>query len=253
MPSKIEWLTGRDGSKGETINVITGCRPISEGCTNCFAKKMTRRLNAMGVEKYADGFDKVRFHPEELAKIDKFKKPRKIFLCSMSDIFHEDVDGGWLLQIKEAIVANPQHVFFLLTKRPDNAVKHGIKWPSNVWMGVTVENQDNLWRIEELRRIDAENLFISFEPLLGPIDIEDGDLRGISWAIIGAETGTGARPMKAEWFHKIYRHCWHYGKAFFFKKWGPKGKFTIEQESQMNLAAFKSKWAPTEYPEGMPI
>lgn len=202
--SKIEWTD-------ETLNCVTGCTQISPGCKNCYAKKMTKRLKSMGHKKYKSGFDVVRVHPQAWNVVSKWKKPRRVFVNSMSDTFHEEV-GWWFIQYMfEQMNRHPQHTFMLLTKRSErmeDILNHhglGIKFTPNIWMGVSVETIDYLYRIEHLKQIDAKVRFISFEPLLGPVGMLD--LEGIHWVIIGGESGPHARPMNEYSVMNIIGQC----------------------------------------------
>ncbi|MEA1946957.1 MAG: phage Gp37/Gp68 family protein, partial [Thermodesulfobacteriota bacterium] len=185
--SKIEWTD-------TTWNPVTGCTKISPGCQNCYAERMSYRLQAMGQPNYADGF-KVKTHKNVLSLPLKWKKPRTIFVNSMSDLFHEDVPASFVSKVFEVMSRVTRHTFQVLTKRSENlrGLSHSLPWPENVWTGVTVENCDYLHRIDDLRVTPARIKFVSFEPLLG--SIPDIDFTGIDWIIVGGESGPGARPM----------------------------------------------------------
>lgn len=208
MTSKIEWTN-------ETWNVITGCTQFSAGCANCFAKRMTTRLKAMGQDKYKDGFNKVVFHPEEL-KRNFGKKPRMIFVNSMSDTFHVSVEDWQIQAILDACKQHPQHIFQILTKRATRI--NDFKYPDNVWLGVTVEAQDYKNRISYLKDTNAKVKFLSCEPLLS--DLGELDLSGIDWVIAGGESGQHARPMHPDWVRNIQKQCEKQNVPFFFKQWG---------------------------------
>ena len=210
--SAIEWTEA-------TWNPVTGCTKISSGCKNCYAERMTHRLKAMGQSNYAFGF-KVKTHKKVLALPLRWKKSRRVFVNSMSDLFHEKVPANFILDVFRIMRMTPQHTFQVLTKRSENLRKLDqiISWPDNVWMGVTVENNDCLFRIEDLRNTEAKIKFISFEPLLGRIS--KVDLHGIDWVIVGGESGPKARPMSPFWVEKIRDLCLKAEIPFFFKQWG---------------------------------
>jgi protein gp37 len=230
--SKIEWTD-------RTWNLVTGCTKISPGCKNCYAERMTRRLQAMGQKKYAAGFDKVVCHHEVLQEPLKWRKPSKIFVCSMSDLFHKDVPFTFIMEAVRVMAAAGAngHIFQVLTKRPDIAVEFfewwGGKLPSNVWFGTTVENQDQDWRIHELLKIPATVRFLSIEPMIGPVDLDrrewmepaDCKIPGdttpqIDWVIVGGESGPGARSIHLDWVRTIRDQCESAGVPFMFKQWG---------------------------------
>jgi protein gp37 len=210
--SAIEWTEA-------TWNPVTGCTKISSGCKNCYAERMARRLQAMGQLNYASGF-KVKTHKKALALPLRWKKSRRVFVNSMSDLFHEKVPVNFILDVFRIMRMAPQHTFQVLTKRSENLRKlnQTIIWPDNVWMGVTVESIDYLFRIEDLRNTAAKLKFISFEPLLGRIS--EVDLRGIDWVIVGGESGPKARPMSPCWVEEIRDLCVKAEIPFFFKQWG---------------------------------
>jgi len=210
--SKIEWTES-------TWNPITGCTKISEGCLNCYAERMALRLQAMGQQNYKDGF-KVRWHEKMLKTPLTWKKSRMIFVNSMSDLFHEEVPASFVNKIISTIKEANWHVFQALTKRSKRLVEfsESIKWPSNLWLGVTVESKNHLERIEDLKSIKAKCKFISFEPLL--TEIPPINLEGIDWVIVGGESGPGAREMKREWVLEIKEMCEEKKIPFFFKQWG---------------------------------
>lgn len=206
--SKIGWTN-------ETWNPVTGCTKYSEGCQNCYAERMTKRLAAMGQEKYKNGFNKVVFHQEELNR-DFGGKSKMIFVNSMSDTFHADISKIRIGRILEYCSFNKQHIFQILTKRAERLPD--FEYPFNVWLGVTVEMAKYKNRIEYLKRTNANIKFLSCEPLLG--DLGDLDLEGIDWVIVGGESGKNARPMHPDWVRNIQRQCKEQGVSFFFKQWG---------------------------------
>jgi protein gp37 len=210
--SAIEWTQA-------TWNPVTGCTKISTGCQNCYAERMALRLRAMGQPHYADGF-KVRTHPSALELPRKWKKSRMIFVNSMSDLFHEDVPISFIIDIFKIMEGQPQHTFQILTKRSKNLrqICGELPWPENVWMGVTVESDEYLDRINDLRATPAKIKFLSLEPLLGPIP--QLDLTNIDWVIVGGESGPKARPMKQAWVRNVRDKCLDAQVPFFFKQWG---------------------------------
>ena len=202
-----------------TWNPVTGCTKISPGCANCYAERMTKRLTAMGAARYRDGFE-LRVHEDALTAPLSWKSPRKVFVNSMSDLFHKDVSLPFIQRAFEIMARCPQHQFQILTKRAARLreVASALNWTPNIWMGVSVEDQKRAKRAEELRRVPAHVRFLSVEPLLGPIN--ELPLDGIHWVIVGGESGPGARPMNPEWVDNILRQCRAHGVAFFFKQWG---------------------------------
>lgn len=216
--STIEWTE-------MTWNPTTGCNKISAGCKFCYAEVMSRRLKAMGVEKYDQGF-KIRTHEHELETPYKWKKPRVVFVNSMSDLFHEAVPIDFIQRVFRVMKDNPQHVFQVLTKRADVLNyydKEGwLDWSHNIWMGVSVENQKVVNRIDLLRETNARVKFLSCEPLIGPLP--NMNLKGIDWVIVGGESGRKPRPMKPEWVSDIKDQCLNADVAFFFKQWGGTNK-----------------------------
>ena len=217
MPTKIEWTD-------ETWNPITGCTKISDGCKNCYAERMSKRLaGRFGYPK--DNPFKVTFHKDKI-DVNMFRPGKRVFVCSMSDIFHDDVKPEWQCDIWDVMNAHKDNIFLLLTKRPENAPTHESWWPSNIWLGVTVESNKYAHRIETLLQIPAAVRFVSHEPALGKLDLFY-KLSGIGkaaafpdWLITGGESGPGARPMHPD----IPRHdrdqCEAAGVPYFFKQWG---------------------------------
>ncbi|OHB63106.1 MAG: hypothetical protein A2Y76_04905 [Planctomycetes bacterium RBG_13_60_9] len=210
--SKIEWTEC-------TWNPVTGCTKISPGCLNCYAERMARRLRAMGQPNYRNGF-RLTLHPQTLELPLRWRRPRMIFVNSMSDLFHQDVPLDFILKVFDVMQRTSQHRFQILTKRSDRLAELSprLPWPDNVWMGVTVENNDYTFRIEDLKRTGASVKFISFEPLLAPIP--HIALDSIDWAIVGGESGPGARPMRHDWVADIRDRCLAENIPFFFKQWG---------------------------------
>jgi protein gp37 len=210
--SKIEWTES-------TWNPVTGCSKISSGCLNCYAERMAKRLKAMGQPNYVDGF-KVTQHEHVINYPLEIKKPQVIFVNSMSDLFHEEVTEEFIHKIFAVMKEAHWHTFQVLTKRSKRLKQlgHKLEWPKNVWMGVSVEDDENTFRIDDLRKIPAELKFLSLEPLIGPIP--DLDLTNINWVIAGGESGPGSRPLKEEWVLQVKDQCREQQVPFFFKQWG---------------------------------
>lgn len=210
--TKIEWTEC-------SWNPITGCTKISDGCAHCYAATLTRRLVAMHNPRYKNGFN-VTVHEDLIELPKKWKTPRKIFVNSMSDIFHESVPDDIILRIFATMNACPQHIFQVLTKRPERLAQLNdrINWTPNIWMGVTIENKKYLYRADLLRKCDAKLRFISAEPLIG--EINDINLEQIDWIIVGGESGSQARPMDISWVRTLRDKAQTENVAFFFKQWG---------------------------------
>ena len=210
--SRIEWTES-------SWNPVTGCTKASPGCAHCYAERMTRRLKAMGQPSYANGF-RVTVHPHLVGLPSAWKQPQMIFVNSMSDLFHEKVPAAFIQRVLAATRSAHWHTFQVLTKRSERLLELDgeIEWPDNVWMGVSVENEDYAYRVDDLRATHAKVKFLSLEPLLGPLD--DLNLEGIDWVIVGGESGPGARPMDAAWVRGIRDRCLKSGVPFFFKQWG---------------------------------
>lgn len=206
-----------------TWNPTTGCSKVSEGCKNCYAELMSKRLKAMGVKKYCDGF-KVRLHPDTLQIPYTWKSSKNVFVDSMSDLFHEDIPLDYIKQVFNVMIDNPHHVFQILTKRAErlSEVQNQLKWTHNIWMGVTVESSQYVQRIDLLRMTNAKIKFLSCEPLLSALP--NLNLEGIDWVIVGGESGIRARIMKPDWVEDIHKQCENLGVSFFFKQWGGKRK-----------------------------
>lgn len=216
--SSIEWTE-------MTWNPVTGCDKISAGCKFCYAEVMAKRLKAMGVEKYQNEF-KLTIHEDELATPYTWKKSKVVFVNSMSDLFHKDVPIEFIQKVFRVMKDNPQHVFQVLTKRADVLLyydKEGwLDWSHNIWMGVSVENEKAMKRIDLLRQSNARTKFLSCEPLIGPLP--KLNLKNIDWVIVGGESGRKPRPMKKEWVLDIKQQCEKKDVAFFFKQWGGTNK-----------------------------
>jgi len=244
--TQIEWTDA-------TWNPVAGCTIVSAGCTNCYAMEMARRLEAMGVAKYV-GLTRrsgqraiwngvVREDPASLDIPTSWKKPRKIFVNSMSDLFHEGVSDAFIGRVWDVMRHTPHHSYQILTKRPDRmasvvANQIGEVLP-NVWLGTSVENADVVERIDHLRRVPASIRFISFEPLIGPVG--PTDLTDIHWAIVGGESGKSARPIREEWIDEIYEQCSVYSCAFFFKQWGTWGKDNKRRSKKANGREYRGR------------
>lgn len=214
--SSIEWTEA-------TWNPVTGCTKISAGCKHCYAERMAKRLKAMGVPQYRNGF-KVTLQPQALDLPKKWKKPRTIFVNSMSDLFHKSVPLSFIRQIFDVMAECDHHVFQVLTKRPERAAKlaDSLPWPGNVWLGTSVEDERVLDRVVSLRSVPAATRFLSLEPLLGPLP--NLELNEIDWVIVGGESGPKSRPIEENWVLDIRDQCAAANVAFFFKQWGGRNK-----------------------------
>jgi protein gp37 len=216
LKSGIEWTES-------TWNPVTGCTKISQGCKFCYAERMAKRLQAIGQPNYRDGF-RLTLQPQMLELPLRWNRPQTIFVNSMSDLFHQDVPIDYVRRVFDVMQRAHWHRFQVLTKRADRLAELGptLEWPANVWMGVSVENADHVDRIDHLRTTDARVKFLSLEPLLGPL--ENLELQGIDWAIVGGESGPKARPIEEDWILDIRDQCHREGVAFFFKQWGGTNK-----------------------------
>ena len=210
--SAIEWTES-------TWNPLTGCTKVSPGCKHCYAERMANRLQAMGLEKYRNGFS-LTLHPDVLDEPLQWTKPQMIFVNSMSDLFHKDIPLEFIQQIFAVMRQAYWHTFQVLTKRAERLLEldSALVWPSNVWMGVSVENYDYIDRVHFLRQTHAQTKFLSCEPLLNALP--NLPLKGIQWVIVGGESGPGARPVKREWITDIRDQCLRADVPFFFKQWG---------------------------------
>ncbi len=210
--STIEWT-------GSTWNPVTGCTKVSPGCKHCYAERMALRLQAMGQSNYADGFN-LTLQPQAVDLPLRWKRPQRIFVNSMSDLFHKDVPLPFIQQVFDVMGRAHWHQFQILTKRAErlSEIAPQLQWRPNIWMGVSVERQDYTFRIDHLRQTGAHVKFLSLEPLLGPLPRLN--LTGIDWAIVGGESGPGARPMNPDWVTNIRDQCQNADVAFFFKQWG---------------------------------
>lgn len=244
--TNIEWTD-------TTWNPVAGCSIMSAGCTNCYAMQMARRLEAMGVEKYA-GLTRRSGHRtiwNNTVKLDemalniprKWRKPRNVFVNSMSDLFHDKVSDEFILDVWQVMAETPQHNYQILTKRPDrmakviaNKVKNVLP---NVWLGTSVESSEVVSRIEELRNVPAAIRFISFEPLIGSVG--QISLDDVHWAIVGGESGSSARPIQENWIDEIYQLCREYDTAFFFKQWGTWGADNKKRSKKANGRKYRGQ------------
>ena len=244
--TEIEWTDA-------TWNPVAGCSIKSAGCKNCYAMQMARRLDAMGIDKYKNLVKKNTKNPvwngvvrEDRASLIipyQWKKPRKIFVNSMSDLFHDKVSDKFIRDVWKVMEETPQHNYQILTKRPERMleiVKKEIKHVlPNVWLGTSVEDKRVISRITHLRKTPAAIRFISFEPLIGSVG--KVNLRNIHWAIVGGESGHNARPIKEEWIDEIYGQCHTYDTAFFFKQWGTWGKDNKKRSKKANGREYKGR------------
>ena len=225
--TSIEWTDA-------TWNPVAGCTILTAGCTNCYAMRMAARLEAMGMEKYrgltrksggrAKWTGKIHLDRNSLWIPATWSKPRRVFVNSMSDLFHSDVPPNFIANVWKVMAETPRHTYQILTKRPDRMVEivPGLPKLPNVWLGTSVEDGRVLHRIDELRRVPAAIRFISFEPLIG--SVAGASLKDIHWAIVGGESGPKSRYMDTAWVEEIERMCRSAGTAFFFKQWGGRNK-----------------------------
>ncbi len=227
--TSIEWTDA-------TWNPVAGCTVLTAGCTNCYAMRMAARLEAMGTEKYRGltrksggrtvWTGKIRLDAKSLDAPRAWSKPRKVFVNSMSDLFHDDVPIEFIARVWDVMKDTPRHTYQILTKRPERMAevlaKPQFEILSNVWLGASVEDDRVLYRLDAIRGVPAAIRFVSLEPLIG--SVAQGDLTGIHWAIVGGESGPRAREMKPEWVDEIEAMCRRSGTAFFFKQWGGKNK-----------------------------
>lgn len=216
--STIEWTE-------VTWNPVTGCYKISQGCKHCYAERMAGRLKAMGSARYTNGFEPT-LHWDLVDQPRRWKKPRTVFVNSMSDLFQVDVPLEFIAAVFKTMAETPQHTYQVLTKRSDRLLELApfLPWPANVWMGVSVEDDRVVDRVRDLQKVPAKVRFLSCEPLIGPLD--DLPLTGIHWVIVGGESGPQARPMNADWVERIHDQARQSGSAFFFKQWGGVRKHT---------------------------
>lgn len=216
IASTIEWTES-------TWNPVTGCTKVSPGCAHCYAERMARRLQAMGQPNYVNGF-RTTTHEHVLDLPIRWKRPQVIFVNSMSDLFHKAVPTQFIQRVFNVMNRSSWHHYQVLTKRSDRLLElsTSLPWAKNIWMGVTVENDSYVRRIDDLRRTGAATKFLSLEPLIGPLPRLD--LSGINWVIVGGESGPGARPMQHSWVVGIRDQCHQAHVPFFFKQWGGTNK-----------------------------
>lgn len=210
--SRIEWTDA-------TWNPVRGCTKISPGCKHCYAERFAERFRGVQGHPFEQGFD-LRLVPEKVNEPLHWKRPQRIFVNSMSDLFHDEVPLSYIKRVFAVMNQADWHQYQVLTKRAERLeeLSSQLPWAPHIWMGVSVENEDYLWRIDHLRRTKAHLKFLSIEPLLGPLG--KISLRGIDWVIVGGESGPGARPMQSSWLTDIKDQCLRAGVAFFFKQWG---------------------------------
>jgi protein gp37 len=210
--SHIEWTDA-------TWNPVTGCSKLSPGCKHCYAERLSNRLQAMGQLNYRRGFE-VTLQPQMLDHPMRWRRPRRVFVNSMSDLFHENVPESYILEVFSAMRRAHWHQYQVLTKRSERLLKMDafLRWEPHIWMGVSVESAKYLQRVEDLRRTRCHVKFLSIEPLLGPL--QNLDLRGIDWVIVGGESGPGARPLNPAWARDVRELCIKSEVPFFFKQWG---------------------------------
>ena len=228
--TKIEWTES-------SWNPITGCSPISPGCAHCYAARFAKRLQAMGNPRYQNAF-KVTIHEDLIEAPLSWKKPQMIFVNSMSDLFHEDIPTEIIKRIFDTMNRASAHTFQVLTKRAERLIELApeLQWSNNIWMGVSIENKDMIYRSTLLKQTGAYVKFISAEPLLS--SLEGLDLDGIDWLIVGGESGPGCRPMNEEWVVNLKEMCEASNTAFFFKQWGGTNK--KKAGSLLNGKAYKN-------------
>lgn len=233
--SEIEWTD-------VTWNPVAGCTIASSGCSNCYAMRMAARLQAMGHDKYRGTTRKsggryvwtgrVNVDRSSLSAPLEWRRPKRIFVNSMSDLFHPDVPSSFIEEVWEVMAECPQHHFQVLTKRPDRMAEmfesEELTPLLNVWLGTSVENSHESHRVNHLAKVKSATLFVSFEPLIG--EIQEIDLSGIHWAIVGGESGPRARPMNPEWVDRLHNICRRDDVAFFFKQWGGQNKKAAGRE-----------------------
>ncbi len=209
--STIEWTDA-------TWNPVTGCTKVSPGCKNCYAERFAERFRGVKGHPFEQGFD-LRLWPDRLTTPLDWSKPRRVFVNSMSDLFHPEVPLPFIQRVFATMEKAHWHQFQILTKRPERALEFAkaLPWPDNVWMGTSVESQPYTHRVDTLRKIPAKTRFLSCEPLIGPLNLK---LKGIHWVIVGGESGPGSRPMDAEWVRDIRDQCFGHDVEFFFKQWG---------------------------------
>lgn len=231
--SKIEWTD-------KTWNPVTGCTKQSEGCRNCYAEVMARRLKGMHKPKYQNGFT-LTLHPEDLDEPKTWRVKSMVFVCSMGDLFHKDVPFEFVDKVMQTIRETPQHRYQILTKRAERMAEYFATRtaPANAWLGVTVEEECTKFRMDYLREIPATVHFLSCEPLLS--DLGEMNLKGIEWVIVGGESGVKARPMQEAWVLNIKRQANAAKVPFFFKQWGTWSKDGVKSNKHVNGKLLEGK------------
>lgn len=237
--SSIEWTE-------TTWNPVTGCDKVSPGCDNCYAERMSKRLQAMGVKNYRHGFEPM-MHEHMLEVPFGWSTPRTVFVNSMSDLFHPKVTKDFIFRVFDVMNVAHTHQYQILTKRPGRvkALNDRLNWSPNIWMGVSIETEEYQFRIERLRQCGAHVKFLSLEPLLGPLP--NLNLEGIDWVIAGGESGPGARPMEKEWVVSILKQCRQQNVRFFFKQWGGVNKKRNGRELDGRTYDEMPKLSATQY------
>ena len=202
-----------------TWNPVTGCSKVSQGCKNCYAERLAKKLQAEGSTRYRNGF-LVTLHPDVLSLPLRWKSPKRVFVNSMSDLFHAEVPDDFIAQVFEIMLQAPQHTFQILTKRPERVVTmaNDLPWADNIWMGTSIENDQVVGRADLLRQVPARVRFLSCEPLIGPLP--SLNLEDLQWVIVGGESGPGHRAIKETWVEEIRARCEALGIPFLFKQWG---------------------------------
>lgn len=240
--TKIEWTDA-------TWNPVRGCTKVSPGCAHCYAETFAERFRGVPGHPYEQGFD-LRLAPEKLDEPLRWRKPRRVFVNSMSDLFHEGVPDDYVGDVFRVMRQAHWHQFQLLTKRPHRAASlaHRLEWPLNTWFGVSIESEKYLSRLTPLRASPAALRFLSLEPLLGPLP--GLELTGIDWVIVGGESGPGARPMRPEWVTQVRDKCLAAGVPFFFKQWGMHGADGHRRSKKANGRLLEGRtwdeWPATE-------
>jgi protein gp37 len=219
MATKIDWVKNKDGTQGKTWNPTTGCTKVSAGCKNCYAERMAKRLKAMGQPRYRNGFE-LTMHCDKICEPFNRKKPTTYFVNSMSDLFHEGVSDCFIQDVFKVMNASPEHTYIILTKRSLRLrrLSNKLLWTKNIWMGVSIEKEEYIYRMQDLKETGAHVKLISFEPLIGRV--VSLKLDGIDWVIVGGETGPGARDTLLAYYFDILEACRYQGIPFFYKGQG---------------------------------
>lgn len=240
--STIEWTEA-------TWNPVTGCTEVSPGCDNCYARTFAERFRGVEGHPYEQGFD-LRLWPERLTQPIRWRKPRAIFVNSMSDLFHQDIPDEYIGRVFDAMAAAPHHTYQVLTKRPGrmaSVLRRICPEPlDQVWLGTSIESNDYAWRADKVRDTPAAVRFLSLEPLLDRVDEVDFD--GLDWVIVGGESGHGARPLEPEWVRDVRDRCAKLGVAFFFKQTGSVWARDLGLKSK-GTHGFPDEFHVREYPQ----